>query len=231
MAPVDEARRLKQQGEWLKEQRLRERCSVLPHDALTEYPVDTGRVVIFADRRLGVSQDPMKTLAVTDVKALAAHEFWHRRTEQSWADYRWRSDLREGLSGELLEIRPLKASGPQPRVGAEVVLRFWRVEHPRFEVTVNGKNVAGKLRADVIDVLFEVQEQSSTQFYVRVVKEQPPIGEKQEWECLLAGKAQAVGVVKLMDVLYGSSGVAARKSAQELMASRAQGPLILRHLQ
>jgi len=160
----------------------------------------------------------VRTPPVTDHCALAAHEYWHERTNGVWSAFFAERTAVTGLSGVLLHLKPLPRS---PSVvwsgmdgtpadcksgsgsGAEVSICFL---HPLMRIVVD----------------FEVTYLSPTRLQVRVLnedRETRKMGQRlvprddqewQQWEHdrpLLAkhlkGTHREVGVITLADILDG----------------------------
>ncbi|CAJ1338065.1 unnamed protein product [Effrenium voratum] len=93
-----------------------------------------------------------RTTVVTDRHALAAHEFWHRKTGGCWMDPQWLEDgTRYSSSGRLLAVCAV------PEARDELAQKRVRI---RF---------AAADQVAVVD--FAVEELSNTEFEVRVLEE------------------------------------------------------------
>lgn len=182
----------------------RESCGRAPH-------------TIFVDGRFG-SRSTL--LAVSDSRALAAHEYWHRSTGRSWAEYRGNHPGEEPLatSGELLSLELQGHEDESARMGGAPP------PHPTSVVTIRFE--AGSKQ---VNVQFHVTEMNPSEWVVRVVDENfSPAstrkGDKRRGGVtshdferrLVAGTPAALGVIRRHDLVYGDSGAVARHAARQI---------------
>ncbi|CAJ1387784.1 unnamed protein product [Effrenium voratum] len=140
-----------------------------------------------------------RTTVVTDRHALAAHEFWHRKTGGCWMDPQWLEDgTRYSSSGRLLAVCAV------PEARDELAQKRVRI---RF---------AAADQVAVVD--FAVEELSNTEFEVRVLEEargRRALPDRLEDKVYLSpteyaslreslvGSPAAVGRVRTLDIVGG----------------------------
>mmetsp|Transcript_15879 Transcript_15879/g.37514 ORF Transcript_15879/g.37514 Transcript_15879/m.37514 type:complete len:242 (-) Transcript_15879:6-731(-) len=169
-----------------------------------------------------------RNTVVTDRHALAAHEFWHRRTGGIWmdpvfVDAKSMGQRRYSSSGQLLSIERL---APDAR--------------PVLGVAVPGA-VRVRLRFEAVDqvavVDFVVLEVSHTEFEVSVVEEQRslrPLPKRLEHKVYLSHKDysklqetlvetdRAVGRLRTLDIVGGCWMADLRQTARHELAPQAR---------
>ncbi|CAE8625957.1 unnamed protein product [Polarella glacialis] len=169
--------------------------------------------------------------AVTDKHALAAHEFWHRKTQGRWVD----PAKFKHTSDEAPEAAPAPRNPAEPpwgRSGALVALsRHLPGQPPQANVAVPGPvclTIVFKAEHLVNTVTFAVTEISHTEFEVRVLTENrafrplpdpapgaEPLkqGDLAKLGEPLVGTRDAVGRVKTLDIVGGKWGASSRQIA------------------
>ncbi|CAK9001997.1 Uncharacterized protein SCF082_LOCUS7143 [Durusdinium trenchii] len=158
---------------------------------------------------------------VNDRHALAAHEYWHRRTGSSWIDPVWMDDASYSSSGILLALERLEAPG-QPR-SSQVRIRFRAADQ---EATVD----------------FLVTDVSHSEFEVRVLDERRSRRHDQEvylsseeyanLDVRLCGTPAATGRIRTLDIVGGYWSADTRQCARHELSlqERQRKTLLLEEL-
>ena len=146
-----------------------------------------------------------QVIVVTDRHALAAHEFWHRKTGSCWIDPVWMENRdMYSCSGTLVALHRMEAPNQLPR--SQLQINFAAADQ-------------------VAKVEFMVTEVSHTEFEVQVLKERRSSRSfddevylsNQEYSNLavqLAGSRAAIGRVRTLDIVGGFWSAETRQCAR-----------------